>query len=182
MKLSGNVRLWLAPLACWNWKCAILAALMRGLACILALRHAQPHAREHFGLVEMGYVLLTSGMFSGWQQQSLKLKPRHAAWVMVVLILPLASLGADALVHIWLDSIKAHGLGISALIFTLISAMFHWHVMQNGAMLVGEGGRSFASDLRQIPNLLLSFVCSPYVALRRALSSPVVEKADFEIA
>ncbi|HEX3435714.1 MAG TPA: hypothetical protein VHT24_03030 [Pseudacidobacterium sp.] len=169
MKPTTDIHSWLAPLACWNWKCAILAALLRGVACILALRHAQPLARQHFGMVEMGYVLLTSGMFSGWQQQSLRLKPRYFAWLMVVVVLPLASLGADAFVHLWLDSIKARSLGIGALAFTLLSAMFHWHVMQNGAMLVGESSNSLWDDLKRVPNLLLTFVCSPFAGLRTAI-------------
>ena len=102
-----------------------------------ALWHSPLNTREHFGAVEAAYVLITSGVFSAWQQQALGVKPRRLSWVIVVLVVPLGSLAADSALHIWLDRANMRALGIGALIATLVSAMFHWHVMQNGAMLVG---------------------------------------------
>lgn len=52
-------------------------------------------------------------------------------------------------------------LGIGAFIATIISAMFHWHVMQNGAMLVGHDNRSFGENIKQMPRLVASFVWKP---------------------
>jgi hypothetical protein len=103
----------------------------------------------------------------------------------VVLVVPLTSLGADVLAHHLLDHVNAHALGIGALAFTLVSAMFHWHAMQNGVMLVGEQSRSLLSDFRQIPGLLLSFISTP-VRWSRDLftASPIdpVKESDLEVA
>jgi hypothetical protein len=178
---------WLFAFTHWNWKAVLLTAVFRGAACMAALRHIHPHAREHFGAVEMAYVLLTAGLFSAWQQQALGIKPRYFAWLVVVVVVPLTSLSADAVTHMMLDHVNAHALGISALIFTLLSAMFHWHIMENGVMLVGEQSSSLLSDFRRIPGLLLSFVTAPVRWSRElfattSIDTVRVEENDLEAA
>lgn len=126
-----------------------------------ALYHSPLRAREHFGVVEAIYVMATAGIFSAWQQQALGLKPRRLAWILVVLAIPLGSLAADCGLHLWLDRGNMRMLGLAALAGTLLSSMFHWHVMNNGAMIVGESGRSFLDDLRSMPRLAFTFVADP---------------------
>lgn len=149
-----------------------------------ALWHSTPHAREHFGAVEATYVLLTAGIFSAWQQQALHVKPRRLAWAIVVLAIPLGSLAADSALHLSLDHGNMRSLGIGALMVTLISAMFHWHVMRNGAMLIGDDCRSFLDDMKCMPRLVATFVWNP---IRWALSKSrqpelAAEPEDLEIA
>ena len=59
---------WLFPLTHWNWKVGLMTAVLRGLACVAALRHMEVHARNHFGVVEAAFVLVTCGFFSALQQ------------------------------------------------------------------------------------------------------------------
>jgi len=68
-------------------------------------------------------------------------------------------------------------LGIGGLIATLLSAMFHWHVMQNGAMLVGKNSRSFTEDMKQMPRLIATFVWDPIKAI---LNRPRPESEEAE--
>lgn len=157
----------LFPFTHWNWKSAAIAAVLRAGACVAALRNVDPHARRHFGIVEAIFVLVTSGFFSALQQQSLSVKSRRLGWLLCVITIPLASLTADSLLHLWLDSGNMRTLGVCALIFTIVSAMFHWHVMQNGALLVGHGSRSFWNDLKRMPRLVASFVAIPFALLRQ---------------
>jgi hypothetical protein len=88
-------------------------------------------------------------------------KPRRLAWAVVVLAIPLGSLAADSALHLWLDNGNNARPGIGAFIATIISAIFHSHVMQNGAMLVGNDSRSFGEDIKQMPRLVASFVWKP---------------------
>lgn len=86
--------------------------------------------------------------------------------------------------HLWLDHGNLRALGIGALIVTAVSAMFHWHVMQNGAMLVGRNSNSFAGDMKRMPRLIATFVWNP---VRWALgkSGPQLigaEVEEFDIA
>jgi hypothetical protein len=172
----------LFPFTHWNWKAALLSAVFRAGACIAALRHTQMHARQHFGMVEAAYVLLTSGSWAALQQQSLGLRTKKHGWLACVMVIPLSSLSADAVLHLWLDEGNMRALGVSALIFTLVSAMFHWHVMQNGAMLVGEQSRSLWTDLKQMPRLVASFVMVPVRWIRSAEEGPAVaEEREAEL-
>ncbi|HZD48971.1 MAG TPA: hypothetical protein VE178_09515 [Silvibacterium sp.] len=162
---------------------ALIAAIFRAGACVAALWHSPLHAREHFGVVEAAYVLLTAGIFSAWQQQALQVKPRRLSWALVVLAVPLGSLAGDSALHLWLDRGNFRALGIGALAVTLISSMFHWHVMSNGAMLVGENGRSFVDDMKQMPRLIATFVWNPLRALIRNPSrQSIPEPEEFEAA
>ena len=175
---------WLFPLTHWNWKAALITAICRAGACMAALWHSPLYAREHFGAVEAAYVLLTAGVFSAWQQQALDVKPRKLAWVITVLAIPLGSLAADSGLHLWLDHGNMRALGIGALIVTVVSAMYHWHLMQNGAMLVGESSRSFVDDMKLLPRLTVTFVTEPIQALMnrvRAAEAPA-KPGEIEIA
>lgn len=170
---------WLFPLTHWNWKAALITAVCRAGACMAALWHSPLYAREHFGAVEAAYVLLTAGVFSAWQQQALDVKPRKLAWAIVVLAIPLGSLAGDSALHLWLDHGNMRALGIGALIITVVSAMFHWHIMQNGAMLVGRNSRSFTDDMKRMPHLTASFICEPIRAvLNRTRAEQLSAKAD----
>jgi len=102
----------------------------------------------------------------------------------VVLAIPLGSLAADSALHLWLDSGNMRSLGIGALIATLISAMFHWHIMRNGAMLVGKLSGSFADDMRQMPRLIATFVWNPIRAViyRSRTEKILAEAGEMEAA
>ncbi len=161
---------WLFPFTHWNWKVALLTAVLRGGACVAALRHVEAHARRHFGIVEAAFVLLTCGFFSALQQQSLGLRTQRLAWLACVVVVPLTSLGLDAGLHFWLDGRRTQQLGIAALVFTLVSATFHWHMIRNGALLVGEEAHTLATDLRRIPRLMVSYFKAPVVWLSAVIA------------
>lgn len=164
---TGAMAELLYPLTHWNWKVALLTAVLRGAACVAALRHMEMHARRHFGLVEATFVLLTCGFFSALQQQCLKLTPEFLAWLGCVVVVPLSSLGCDAGLHFWLDGSDTRQLGAAALIFTVLSATFHWHMIRNGALLVGEDAHSLATDLRRLPRLTALYFAAPVLTARR---------------
>lgn len=174
----------LFPLTHWNWKAALITAICRAGACMAALWRSPLHARAHFGAVEAAYVLLTAGIFSAWQQQAVGVKPRKLAWAITVLAIPLGSLALDSGLHLWLDRGNMRALGIGALIATLVSAMFHWHVMSNGAMLVGEGTGSFWDDMKRMPRLVVTFVWDPirYLLNRTPEQELPAEVEEAEIA
>jgi hypothetical protein len=172
---------WFFALTHWNWKVALMTAVLRGSACVLALRHMEHHARNHFGVVEAAFVLLTSGFFSALQQQSLQISSERMAWFTCVVVIPLTSLSCDAGLHFWLDGRDTRQLGVAGLIFTLVSATFHWHIIRNGALLVGEESHSFFTDLKRIPRLTISYCAVPAMALWR-LASEFVRRDEEAVA
>jgi len=180
---SGGSRTsgWLFALTHWNWKVALMTAVLRGAACILALRHMEHHARNHFGVVEAAFVLFTCGFFSALQQQSLAIRTEWLAWFTCVVVIPLSSLGCDGGLHFWLDGRDTRQLGVPGLIFTIVSATFHWHIIRNGALLVGDESHSFLSDLKRIPRLAISYFTAPAMALWR-MATVLVEKGEAVLA
>jgi len=153
----------LYPFTHWNWKVSLLTALLRGLACVGILRHLQAPIRWHFGLVEAAFVLCTCGFFSAVQQQTLRIGREALAWLACVIAVPLSSLACDAGLHFWLDGRNTSRLGAAALTFTVLSATMHWHMIRNGALLVGDGAHSLATDLRRIPRLVGAYFAAPIV-------------------
>lgn len=169
---------WLFALTHWNWKVALLTALLRGAACVAALWHMEFHARRHFGLVEAAFVLVTCGFFSALQQQSLELRPELLAWLACVVVVPLTSLSCDAGLHFWLDGRATRQLGVAGVIYTLLSATFHWHMIRNGALLVGEESASLGADLQRIPRLIGSYFAAPVTGLRRVAAATLGDEAE----
>ncbi len=165
----------------WNWKAALVVGLIRGGACVAALTGLTMHARQSFGLVEFAYVLATSGFASALQQQSLGVKDRRMGWVLCVVLIPFASLGLDALCHLWINGIGGKQIGVIACIFTLVSAMFHWFIMSKGAMLVGEDSRPLLDDMLRMPKLTVLFVAEPVMAgwrFAKSVMRPVAQVVD----
>jgi hypothetical protein len=178
---AAKTHAWLFPLTHWNWKVALMTAVLRGLACVAALRHMEVHARNHFGLVEAAFVLLTCGFFSALQQQSLQIRSQMLAWLSCVVVVPLTSLSCDAALHFWLDGRQTQQLGVAALVFTVVSATFHWHMIRNGALLVGDKSHSLTTDLKRIPILTATYFAVPVLwALRTA--STVIARGEFSTA
>ena len=172
---------WLFPLTHWNWKVAMVTAVLRGLACVAALRHMEVHARDHFGVVEAAFVLVTCGAFSALQQQSLRIRSELLAWFSCVVVVPLTSLGCDAGLHFWLDGRQTLQLGIPALVFTVVSATFHWHMIRNGALLVGDESHSLSTDLKRIPRLTATYFKTPVLWMWK-LASAMIAKGEALVA
>jgi hypothetical protein len=179
---AGRLAHLLYPLTHWNWKVAMLTAVLRGSACVWALRHVELHARQHFGMVEAAFVLLTCGSFSALQQQSLKIRTEVLAWLCCVIVVPLTSLSCDAALHFWLDGGKTRQLGVAGLIFTIVSATFHWHMIRNGALLVGEDSHSLATDLKRIPILVGTYFAGPVLWVGRTVSGAMRREEVFAAA
>jgi hypothetical protein len=179
---AGKLAALLYPLTHWNWKVAMLTAVLRGSACIWALRHVELHARQHFGAVEAAFVLLTCGSFSALQQQSLKIRAEALAWFSCVIVVPLTSLSCDASLHFWLDGRKTQQLGVAGLVFTIVSATFHWHMIRNGALLVGEESHSLATDLKRIPKLVGTYFANPVLWMWRTAAAALREDEVFAAA
>ena len=109
------------------------------------------------------YVVATAGFFAAIQQGLLGVNPRWAGRLGIAAGIPVAAMAVDCLVHIAARAPNSRSVTLSVLVYSLISAAFHLHLMESGAMLVGEQGRSFLSDLKSIPRMVLSFVCTPAI-------------------
>ncbi len=156
---SGNL---LQTFACWNWKCALLSATMRSAVCLAAMARSGAHGRFAVVAVEIAYVTLTAGLYAGMQQRALALRSRLLGNLIVAVGIPFVAQGLDWLAHYAMDPAAPPKALFALCVFTLLSALFHLHVMRRGVFLTGNAGRSLADDLRRMPRLVLAFVLIPY--------------------
>jgi hypothetical protein len=147
-------------LSWWNWKCALLSATARSLVYLAAMSHTGLHGRLAIVLVEVAYVSLTAGIYAGMQQRALGLRARWLGNLIVVLGVPGLAQTLDWLAHRVSGAAAPERAILVVSLFAAVSALFHLHVMRNGAFLTGYG-RSLFDDFRRMPGLVAGFVVKP---------------------
>jgi hypothetical protein len=158
-------------LSCWNWKCALLSATARSFVYLVAMTRSGQPGRFAVVLVEITYVTLTAGVFAGLQQKALALRSRLLGNLVVVLGVPGLAQAMDWLAH-RVSGASAPGKATLVVgFFAVISALFHLHVMRNGAFLTGHG-RSLLEDFRRMPRLVAGFVLRPMVFFAAITTRP----------
>jgi hypothetical protein len=168
-------------LACWNWKCALLSATARSVVYLAAMAHGNRHGRLSIILVEMAYVTLTAGLYAGMQQRSLGFRSRRLGNLTVVLGVPALAQFFDWFTHRVAGAPVPPKALVIVCIYAVVTALFHLHVMRNGAFLTGHAGRSFVDDFRRLPRLLAGFAVRPMVLLS-ARAARIAESAESEAA
>lgn len=169
----------------WNWKCALMSATVRSLVYGAAMLRGGSGERLAVIGVEMLYVTVTAGLYAGLQQRALGMRRRWLGDVCIVLLVPGLSQVLDWLAHKAVGAPAPVPALTGAVVFTLISALFHRHAMRNGTFLTGDAGVSMREDFRRIPRLVVSFVMWPGVLLC-SLPAGIERRAeraeDFEAA
>jgi hypothetical protein len=168
-------------LSCWNWKCALLSATARSIVYTVALSHTGRHGGLSIVLVEMAYVTLTAGIYAGMQQKALGLRNRLAGNLIVVFGVPGMAQFLDWFAHRVVGATVPNRTILAVCIFTLVSALFHLHVMRRGAFLTNRRGLSLIEDFRRMPRLIAGFVAAPVVFLS-ALAIRLNSEAESEAA
>lgn len=151
----------LQALACWNWKCALLSATMRSSVYLAAM--ARSGHRERFAavLVEIAYVSLTAGLWAGLQQRALGIRRRWLGNLAIVVAVPALAQFFDWTAHRLAGPVPPPRALLAVCAFTLLSALFHLHVMRRGVFLTGTQGRSLVHDFRAIPRMIAGFLMRP---------------------
>ncbi|HSZ15456.1 MAG TPA: hypothetical protein VK764_00050 [Terracidiphilus sp.] len=168
-------------LACWNWKCALLSATTRSLVYLGAMAHSGSHGRLSVIAVELGYVTVTAGLYAGLQQRALSLRWHALGNLIVTLGVPGLAQTLDWWTHRMAGAAAPVRATVAVSIFTLVSALFHLHVMRRGVFLTGGDSRTLADDFRGMPRLILSFVLRPYRYLA-SINSRLTRPAESEAA
>lgn len=117
-------------------------------------------------LVEIAYVSLTAGIYAGMQQKALGLRPRVLGNLIITIGVPGLAQALDWLTHRLSGAPVTGNATLAVCIFAALSALFHLHVMRQGAFLTGTG-RSLLDDFRRMPLIVAGFVMRPVVLLRR---------------
>ena len=172
----------LQALSCWNWKCALLSATVRSLVYLAALAHDRLHSGPAIVAVEIAYVSATAGLYAGLQQRALAVRSRLLGNLLIVVGVPGLSQLLDWLMHRAVGPAAPPRALVAVCVFTLISALFHLHVMRRGVFLTGPAGRTLGDDFRRMPRMIVGFLAAlpmalaalPQRLIRPAASEPAV--------
>lgn len=146
----------------WNWKAALLSALLRATIFFLTNLVAGFHAAVTAAGAELVLRSATSGFYGGVTEAFSSASPLWAAMTASIIGLPLLSHSLELLVH-WLRGTPRLGLSIGIWVgFTAVSSAFNLYAMRQGVLTTGHGSKSLLGDLAQVPALLFSFAtCGP---------------------
>ena len=100
----------------WNWKAAILSAACRAPIFMLATAKYGWRVMSLAAIVELIFRFFFSGVFAGITQSARKARPVWRAFVCITVVVPMASMCLDGLVHgaMRTPNLKA-GIGASLL-------------------------------------------------------------------
>jgi hypothetical protein len=181
MQRKGWTHILAAASAVWNWKCALLSAAARSLVYLAAMARSGSHSQLAIVAVEIAYVTLTAGVYAGMQQRALGLRSRRLGNLVIAVGVPGLAQFLDWLTHHAVGPAAPPRALFAVCVFTLISALFHLHVMRRGVFLTGLAGRTLADDFRRLPRLILGFSLRP-IALLSTVRVRIASPPQSEIA
>jgi hypothetical protein len=141
----------------WNWKTALLSAVIRiavwpaalaGRARILSLSSLQG------ALIEFVFRLTLGGCWGSLLQSFSTAQPAWLAGLCVSVVLPAASHALEYLLLRATGTAHAGAVVITSVVFSILSVLINWGLMRRGILLTGDGTPSFADDLRRISDLI----------------------------
>ncbi len=145
----------------WNWKSALFSSAIRALIFLFSNLAAGWRAASGAMLAEFLYRAVTAGFYGALTQAFRECEPPWTANIAVMLLLPLASHSIEFGVHVLRGTPKIITSMIASIIFTMISTLFNLYAMRRGALVVGEGCGSMASDMKRMPELIGGFLFEP---------------------
>jgi hypothetical protein len=157
----------------FNWKTAAISAILRGIMFFLTNLRSGQQLALRATLVEATYAICAMGVFGSITERIRNARPAWLTGLTVWLFLPGLMLSIQYNVHRFFGTPQLRISMIASFCFAALGTGFNWFAMRRGAMLVGsplvgEGGRSFAADLRALPALIWAFVTAPARALLRS--------------
>jgi hypothetical protein len=148
----------------WNWKSAVLSALLRSPLFVIAALKTGTAAAVAAGLTDAAFRLAMAGIAGAMIQRLAQMSPRWVATTGALVGVPLLAQAAEALVHYeaatadWPDAFRA------SVLVSVASALFNLYAMRRGALLTGKASSPLADDLRRLPSLVVGFLRQPFAA------------------
>ncbi len=157
----------------WNWKAALLGALLRATFYITVYKASKENWRAALAaaLVEFTFRFVTSGASGAIVQSFRRATPAWLATLIVTVSLPTISHSIEFFTHYAQERYFSQVVPASAnnsrqiafavsVLFSVLSAMFNLFIMRHGVLLVGAGNetKSLWSDVKRFPLLIVEFL------------------------
>jgi hypothetical protein len=151
---------WEAIAKRWNYKAAMLSALIRATLFFCANLAAGLDAAASAAVTEIVFRLATAGFYGALTQAFRNARPRATATLCVMVLLPAVAHSLELVVH-WTRGTAELATSIGAsIVFTAVSTAFNLFAMRHGALIVGHQRQSVLADLAAMPRLAALFVAS----------------------
>ena len=144
----------------WNYKTAILSALVRAAIFFAANAKAGADAATAAMITEFCFRLATSGFYGAITQRFRSVEPPLLGLLGAILLLPAVAHSLEFVVHTLRGTPELAASMIASVGFTMLSTAFNLFAMRRGALIVGEGTRTLVDDLRAMPRLVVLFVAA----------------------
>jgi hypothetical protein len=151
----------------WNWKSSMFSSVLRALVFLCANLTAGWRAASGAMLAEFIYRGISAGFYGAITQAFRKAEPAWAAGVAVMILLPLVSHVLELAIHLTRGTPKIITSVIASVCFTVVSTLFHFYAVRQGALLVESGAESLGADMKRLPRLIAGFAGSVPVLLQR---------------
>jgi hypothetical protein len=146
----------------WNWKSSLFSSICRGGVFFFANLSAGVDAATGAMGAEFVDRAVTAGFYGALTQAFRKAEPRRAAMLIVAVGVPLLSHSIEFGIH-WLRQTPNLRTSIaSSVVFTIVSTLFNIFAMRRGLLVVGDGGKSVAHDIRALPRTVFFFIKSGF--------------------
>ena len=142
---------------------------MRGGIFFAANWSAGWHAAVGAMLTEFVWRTAVSGFYGSITQSFRRAEPAWLAALFITVLLPLTSHGLEFVIH-YLRGTPNLGRSVAASVsFTALATAFNLYAMRRGVLVVDEGQRSLAEDMRAMPAMIAGFLSAGPLTLWRAL-------------
>lgn len=142
----------------WNWKSALLSALIRGAIFFVANLGGGVAAAAGALIIESSFYVVTAGFYGAILQSFRRVEPFWHGVLSVTIILPLLNHSLEFLLHWWGGTRKIAAGMIASVVLSLFSATFNLYVMRRGVLIVGAERQPFWKDLQRMPRLVIDFL------------------------
>ena len=145
----------------WNWKSAVVSALIRATIFFTANLPGGTKAAVAAFSTEIVLRLATSGFYGGLTQELGRIEPEWKAMLAATVALPVLSHGLELAVHAMRGTPALLVSAGASAVFTVLSTSFNVFAMRRGALTTGDGSQPLHHDLRRMPALIAEFVAVP---------------------
>lgn len=148
-------------LARWNWKSALLSAVVRSALFFGATLRAGHSAALSASAIEFALALTLAGFVGALAQAYRCAQPRWLAFLMAASLPPAVWHVFELAAHLWNQTPRMYyGVGIS-MVYSALTSALTLLLMRRGIWLAGEEGTSLREDLRKILAMLRGHSCDP---------------------
>jgi hypothetical protein len=146
-------------LARWNWKSALLSAIIRSSLFFAATLRAGHEAALSASATEFALALTVAGFVGALAQAYRRAEPRWLAFLMAASLPPAVWHALELTAHLLNRTPRIYyGIGIS-MAYSAFTSMLMLVLMRRGILLAGDERTSLAEDLRNIFDMLRGHSC-----------------------